>query len=183
MTDQFEQAVWRVPPTRADERRSRVIPDHRATARDIRWYRQFTPRSVVAILLLAWLALSRLNTAFLDRDTWWIDLLIALVAGWWLTGAWGALEHSVRMGARMADVVDNGLATWRHLPEPLRSRAAPVAAALVRSGVRHDREGVRVRIEVLRRAVVAGMFAVPLPRLDVDDLDAWITAAEETHRD
>lgn len=171
-----------VPPVRGFESGTATVPGLDATARDLRWHANLVRGTIAAGSLLLWLVVTRINLTHLDRDTWWMtDVPMLVVAAWWITGTAGAARRSVSMGAAMAAVVANGVATWRAMPEPDRSRARRVAAGLLASGQRHDVDAVRLRLVVLAKAAGVAQARRGWDD-DVVELDGWIDGADETRR-
>lgn len=166
-----------VPPVRGGEKGRTSVPGLDATARDLRWSAHILRGTAVALGALAWLALSWLNVAALDRTAWPIPLAMAAILLWWITGVGGWGARGVTMGAAMGAVVERGLDTWRALPEDYRLRSRRVAAALLNAGARHDIDGVRTRLALLDR--IAQAAQARQLRDDVDELDAWLDASDD----
>lgn len=168
-----------VPATRGEEPGGDVLPGVNATKRDLRWYRHTGRGTLVALggeVLLSF-GLTGLHPH-------WYAATMAALALWWITGIAGLARRGVRMGRNMAVACSLGMVTWRQLPQPDRERMRPVAAELLASGNRHDRDQVRRRLLVLHRAAVRAQ-ARHAPGWDDDIVAAegWMDGMDEASRD
>lgn len=173
---------FEVPDTRAADPGRASVPNLDASPRDLRWDRS-NGRAMVGAMLVELIALLWLFGAWLFGDSMTDPLIIgAATLVWAVSGPLRLGTHSTAMAPRMAKLVRAGLDTWRALPEPARARSAAVAQALIDAGARHDVAGAQVRFLALDRLARIVAAQDPGLRDDVDELNAWTDATEETHR-